>query len=149
VATMPWLELEDQFLLDGEDYCVTAVLIGRADRLSFQRVTAEPALGGEPCGLLQLEDGMLEARELSPEELDTDSALVGDRLFALRWEGEVRIERAALEARTTFRRGRCRWFEADDGSVAVLIDERHDRNALLGVPLAPGRIDLSFTEGLR
>ena len=149
MATMPWLELEDQFLLDGEDYCVTALLIGRADRLSFQRVSAEPALGGEPCELLQLEDGMLEARELSPEELDADSALVGDRRFALRWEGEVRIERAALEARTTFWRGRCRWFEAEDGSVAALIDERHDRNALLGVPLAPGRIDLSFTEGLR
>jgi len=149
VAPMPWLEPGDRFVLDGDDCRVVAVLIGRTDRLTFQRVTAEPELGGEDRALLQLEDAVLQAREVAPAELEGESALIGDRRFALRWEGEVRTERAALEARTSFRRGRCRWFEAEDGSVAGLIDERHDRDALLGVPLAPGRIDLSFTEGLR
>jgi len=149
VAPLLWLEPGDQFLLDGEDHRVAAVLIGRADRLTFQRVVARPALGGAEVTLLQLQDGMLTAERLAPEELAGESATLGERVFALRWEGEVRIERAAPDARTTFRRGRCRWFEAEDGSIAVLIDERRDRDAMLGLPLAPGRIDLSFTEGLR
>ncbi|MGD9495976.1 MAG: hypothetical protein AB7Y46_06680 [Armatimonadota bacterium] len=145
----PWLELDDQLLLDGEDCRVTARLVGRADRLTFQRLTVRPQLGGEAQTLLQLEDAVLQAQAIAPEELAGETALLEGRVFALRWEGDVRIERGAVDARTTFWRGRCRWFEAADGSVAVLIDERHDRDALLGVPMAPGRIDLSFTEGLR
>jgi len=146
---MPRLQLGDQFLFDGEDHRVVAVTIGRADRLSFRRVVAEPTLGGGEVTLLQLADAILEAQPVAPEELADESATLGERVFALRWEGDVRIERAALDTRIGFGRGRCRWFEAADGAVAVLIDERHDRDALLGVPLAPGRIDLSFTEGLR
>ena len=149
MSLMPWLELEDQLLLDGEDFRVIASLQGRTDRLTFQCLLAEPLLGGEGRRLLQLEDALMEAVPIPPERLNEETTRLDERTFTLRWDDELRIERAAVGSRTRFGRGRCRWFEADDGSVAVLIEDRDGREALVGVPLARGRYDLSYTEGLR
>jgi len=145
----PWLQPGDQLVIDGADFGVAAVLLGRADRLTFQRVTATPQLGGEQWLLLQLEDGLLEVHELAPEALEGEAVEFDGRTFALRWDSEVRTERMAEGKAVKFGRGRCAWYVADDGAVALLLVERHDRDALVGAPLAPSRIDLRFTEGLR
>lgn len=146
---MPWLELEDRFLLDGDDFRVITSLMGRTDRLTFQLLLVEPLLGGKGRRLLQLEEGLMEATPISADYLKGEKVRIGDRNFVLDWDDELRIERAAVGSRTRFGRGRCRWFEADDGSVAVLIEDRDGYEALVGVPLARGRYNLSYTEGLR
>jgi len=145
----PWLLPGDQLVIDGADFRVAAVMLGRADRLTFQRVTATPQLGGEQRILLQLEDGLLEARELAPETLSGEDAQLDGHTFALHWDSTVRTERMAEGKSVTFGRGQCAWYVADDGSVALRLVERHDSEALVGAPLAPARIDLRFTEGLR
>ena len=69
MAGHPWLKPGDQILLDGADFRVVEVLVGRADRLSFRCLTTAPQLGGEQRLLLQREDALLEARPLDPEKL--------------------------------------------------------------------------------
>ena len=149
MADQSWLEVEDQFVLDGADYRVAGRLLARADRATFQCLTVIPQLGGEPRMLLQLEEGVLEAREIEPEALAGPRVELDGRTFALRWDSEVRTERKAAGGPTRFGRGRCAWYAAEDGSVAVLVVERYDRDACVGAPLAPSRIDLRFTQGLR
>jgi len=149
MSDQPWLQPGDQLVLDGSDFRVVDVLLGRTERLTFQRVTATPQLGGQQRMLLQLEDGLLEAHTLAPETLSGEHVKIDDRPFVLRWDSEVRTERKAAERAVKFGRGRCAWYVADDGSVAVLVVERHDRDAFVGAPIAPSRIDLRFTEGLR
>lgn len=149
MGDQPWLEVDDQLLLDGADYRVVAALLGRTDRITFQRLTLVPQLGGEQRMLLQLEDRLLEARELQPEALSGEQVEIEGRHFSLRWDSEVRTERTAAGAAVKFGRGRCAWYVADDDSVAVLIVERYDRDAFAGVPLLPSRVDLRFTEALR
>ncbi len=149
MAAQSWLQLGDQLVIDDADFRVVELLLGRTDRLTFQRVTATPQLGGEQRMLLQLEDGLLEARELAPEALAGEKVKLDDRAFALRWDSEVRTERMAEGKSVKFGRGQCAWYVADDGSVALLVVERHDRDACVGSPLAPSRIDLRFTQSLR
>jgi hypothetical protein len=124
VTDIVWLKIGDEIVLDGADHRVVEVLVCRADRESFQRVTVTPLLSGE-----RIE--------------------IGGRSFTLRWEGQARIERHAEGSAVSFGRGRCAWYVADDGAVATLIVQRYEQHAVLGVPLTPARIDLRFTEGLR
>ncbi len=149
MPAMLWLELDDQFLLDGEDYRVIALLIGRTDRLSFRLLTVEPMLGGDPRELLQLDDAMLEAEAIPADALGEDVGYLGGRLLRTKWSDEVGTERAARDGRRRFGRGECSWYTDDDGAVAVLIEEPDSRHAVLGAPLAPSRINLSYTVGLR
>jgi hypothetical protein len=53
---MAGLRLGDRLILDGADHVVTAVVIGRVDRLNFRQVTMRPELGGDEVRLLQVED---------------------------------------------------------------------------------------------
>jgi hypothetical protein len=149
VADQTWLQLDDQLLLDDTDYRVVAVLVGRTDRLTFRRLSLLSQLRGEPRTLLQLEGALMEAEDLPPEALAGERVELQGRTFRLRWDSEVRTERTAADASANFGRGRCAWYAADDGSVAVLLVERYDRDAFMGAPIAPSRIDLRFTEGLR
>ncbi len=144
-----WLEPDDELLLDGADYRVVERLLGRTDRVTFQRLTLRRQLGGEERALLQSADVIQEARPLPPELLDGREVEVGGRLFHLRWESTVRTERVTTGSTAKFGRGRCAWYTAEDGATAVLIVERYERTAILGVPLEPDRIDMRFTEGLR
>ena len=149
MADAPWLQPGDQILIDGADFRVVELLVARTDRMTFQCAIAAPQLGGEQRTLLQLEGGLLEAHPLDPEMLSGEQVKLEDRSFALRWDSEVRTERMAEGKSVKFGRGQCAWYVADDGSVALLVVERHDRDACVGSPLAPSRIDLRFTEGLR
>ena len=149
MAGHPWLKPGDQILLDGADFRVVEVLVGRADRLSFRCLTTAPQLGGEQRLLLQLEDALLEARPLDPEKLVGERVELDGNAFELRWDSELLTERSSQEKPARFGRGRCAWYTADDGSVALLIVERYDRDAFLAVPLAAARVDLRFTGGLR
>lgn len=144
-----WLKIGDEIVLDGADHRVVEVLVCRADRESFQRVTVTPQLGGEARMLLQREGPMLEATALDPAVLSGERIEIGGRSFTLRWEGQARIERHAEGSAVSFGRGRCAWYVADDGAVATLIVQRYEQYSVLGVPLTPARIDLRFTEGLR
>jgi hypothetical protein len=144
-----WLEPDDELLLDGADYRVVGRLMGRTDRLSFQRLTVRRELGNDERALLQSASVIQEAQPLPPELLDGREVKVGGRLFHLRWEGTVRTERATIGSTAKFGRGRCAWYAAEDGATAVLIVERYERQAILGVPLDPDRIDMRFTEALR
>jgi hypothetical protein len=149
VADQPWLQLDDELLLDDTDYRVMAVLVGRTERMGFQRLTLAPQLGGDERTLLQLEDAFMEAAPLDPEVLAGEQLQLGGDVYQLRWDGEVQTERATLGGSPKFGRGRCAWYASEDGAVAVLIVERYERVALTGQPLEPSRIDLRFTVGLR
>jgi len=149
VADQPWLQTDDQLLLDDTDYRVVAVLSGHADRMAFQRLSLVGQLRGEQRSLLQTKDAIMEARAIEPEALSGERVELDGKAFSLRWDSDVRTERAAIDASTDFGRGRCAWYEADDGTVAVLIVERYEKNALMGEPLDASRIDLRFTVGLR
>jgi hypothetical protein len=149
VTDQPWLQPDDELLLDGVDYRVRSVLVVRADRTTFQHLTAAPQLGGERRILVQLEHDLLEATGLDPELLAGERVTVDGREFALRWDSDVRIERREVGAPPQFGRGRCAWYAAEDDAVAVLIVERYDRAAFIAEPLAPSRVDLLFTVGLR
>ena len=150
MSDRPWLETDDELLLDGVDYRVAGRLMGRTDRLAFQWLTLQPQLGGEQRELLQTDDAMMEAEALSPDLLDGRKVEINTRCFLLRWEGAVRTERSLPGAQPRFGSGRCAWYETEeDGAVAILIVDRHERSAILGVPMAPARIDLRFTKGLR
>ena len=144
-----WLQPDDELLLDDTDYRVMSALVGRTDRLTFQRLSLVSQLGGEGRMLLQTEDAIMEAERLDPEALAGDQVELQGNIFRLRWDSDVRTTRTAPGASARFGRGRCAWYAAEDGSVAVLIVERYDREAFTGTPLAPSRIDLRFTEGLR
>ncbi len=145
----PSLGLGDQLLLDGDDYQVVELLVGRTGRVTFRLATVRPSLGGPPRLLLQLDDEVLEAHSLPPDALAGESVELEGRTLRRRWEDRLRIERGAWQGRTRFGRGRCAWYTADDGSVAVVVEERDERDAVVGAPLAPSRIDLRFTQGLR
>ncbi|GEM_PF-6333441 len=149
MAGQPWLKVGDQILLDGGDFRVVELLVGRADRLSFRRITASPQLGGEQRMLLQLEEALLEARPLDPGKLAGERVELDAKAFELRWDSELLTERSAQDKPVKFGRGRCAWYEADDGAVALLVVERYDRDAFVAVPLAASRVDLRFTGGLR
>ncbi len=149
MADQPWLQLDDQLLLDDVDYRVVAALAGRTDRLAFQLLTLVGQLRGERRLLLQTEDAFLRARTIEPAALSGEQAQLDGRTLALRWDSDVRTERTDADASTQFGRGRCAWYEADEGAVAVLIVERDERVAFAGEPLEPSRIDLRFTRSLR
>ncbi|MFO8079242.1 MAG: hypothetical protein R6V07_02945 [Armatimonadota bacterium] len=149
MARQPWLQLDDELLLDDVDYRVVATLAGYTDRPRFQCVTLVGELRGERRMLLQTEDEIMDAREIGPEVLSGEEIERGERAFRLRWDSDVRTERAAPDASPKFGRGRCAWYAADDGAVAVLIVERYERVAIEGEPLSGSRIDLRFTVGLR
>jgi hypothetical protein len=149
VADQTWLELEDELLLDDVDYRVARVLLARTDRLTFQRLTVVPQLGGERRVLLQTEDAVMHAHEIDPQALSGEEVALQQRAFKLRWDGAVRTERSAAGSGAKFGAGRCAWYAAEDGAVAVLIVERYERDAFIGEPLDPSRIDLRFTPGLR
>jgi hypothetical protein len=149
VARQPWLQLDDELLVDDVDYRVVTTLIGHTDRLRFQRVTLVGELRGERRMLLQTEDEIMHADHLEPEALSGEVVKVEGSTFRLRWDSDLRTERMARGSSTKFGRGRCAWYAAEDGAVAVLIVERYERNALVGTPLGRSRIDLRFTEGLR
>lgn len=149
MAKQPWLQLDDELLLDGVDYRVIAVLEGQTDRVSFQVLTLAPQLGGERRPLMQLENEMREARELRPEVLSGEEVELEGRTFHLRWDSDLRTERSVAGKPPQFGRGRCAWYESDDGAVAVLVVERYERDAFMGTQMASSRVDLRFTEGLR
>ena len=149
MAREPWLQLDDELLLDGMDYRVMAALAGQTDRVSFQVLTLVPQLGGEQRLLMQLEDELREARALHPEVLVGERVAHEGHSFNLRWDSDLRTERSVPGKSTQFGRGRCAWYEADDGTVAVLIVERYDRNAFISAPMETSRVDLRFTVGLR
>lgn len=149
MADQLWLKVDDELLLDDVDYRVVETLAGRTDRLSFQRVSIVSQLRGEERLLLQTEDEIMNASDLAPEVLSGESVELAGRAFVLRWDSEVRTERARLGGSPKFGRGRCAWYAAEDGAVAVLIVERYERVAVVAEPLAPSRIDLRFTLGLR
>lgn len=149
MTSAPWLALGDQFLLDGEDWRVRAVTVVRADRMSFRVVQAEPVLGGEGRWLLQTEEAIYEVAPIRPDDLGDRVGYLDSHMVRLSWRGEVATERAREGGRRRFSRGKCAWYTDNDGTVAVRITERGADEAVMGVPLAPGRIDLSFTEGLR
>jgi hypothetical protein len=149
VAQQPWLQLDDELLVDGVDYRVVGVLGGQADRVSFQLLTLTPELGGERRLAMQAEGELREARELQPELLAGEEVEADGRSLHLRWDSDLRTERSVPDKSTQFGRGRCAWYEADDGTVAVLIVERYDRVAFMAAPTDPSRVDLRFTVGLR
>ncbi|MFW6156869.1 MAG: hypothetical protein ACOC7J_06095 [Armatimonadota bacterium] len=149
MARQPWLQLDDELLLDDVDYRVVATLVAHTDRLRFQRVALVGELRGERRMVLQTEDEIMEAREIAAEALSGEKVELRERAFRLRWDSDVRTERAAPDASPKFGRGRCAWYVADDGAVAVLIVERYERVAIEGEPLEGARIDLRFTVGLR
>lgn len=145
----PWLALGDQFLFDGADWRVTAVTVARADRLSFRLLGIEPALGGEARMLLQTEDALYEVAPVRAADLGEQVGYLNGTMVRLRWRGDCATERASAGGRRRFGRGTCAWYADDSGHVAVRLTERDADEAVMGAPLAPGRIDLSFTEGLR
>jgi len=134
-----WLQLGDRLIIDGADCTATEVLVGRTDRLTFQKVAVRPELGGEGYSLLQVEDEGL--YELSP----TDPGGLDDSGLSLSWDATVRTERASAGGRRKYGRGEVRWYDAEDGRVALCVDTLDDDYAVLGVPLEPARVDLSFT----
>jgi len=146
---VPWLALGDQFLLDGVDWHVSAVTVARADRMSFRVLGVEPALGGGALLLLQTEDALYEVAPIRGNDLGEEVGYVDSRMVRLSWRGEVATERVSDGGRRRFGRGQCAWYTDENGTVAVRITERDADEAVMGAPLAPGRIDLSFTEGLR
>ena len=87
-----WLQLGDRLIIDGADCTVTEVVVGRTDRLTFQKVAARPELGGEGHSLLQVEDEGL--YELSP----TDSAGLADAGLSLSWDATVPVIEGLAEA---------------------------------------------------
>ena len=149
MTEQPWLQTDDELLLDRIDYRVEAALVGRTDRLTFQRLTVTPQLGGEPHTLVQLEDGLLEARQVDPELLTGERVELGGREFALRWDSDLRTERREIGGSPAFGQGRCAWYAAEGGAVAALIAERYERTAFAAEPIAAARVDLRFTVGLR
>ena len=149
MSAQPWLEPGDELLLDGVDYRVVKRFVVRADRSTFQHLTLQPQLGGEGRELLQLREAVMEAQAISPDLLDGRKVQIDQKLFDLKWEGTARTERNAPGAKPKFANGRCAWYEAPDKAVAVLIVDRYESSAIMGEPLASGRIDLRFTEGLR
>ncbi len=149
MTEQPWLQPDDELLLDGTDYRVTDALVGRADRLTFQRLTVAPQLGGPEMMLVQNEEGLMEARALEPELLAGGQVAIEGRDFELRWDSELRTERRSIDSSPKFGQGRCAWYTAGDGATAVLIVERYERTAFAAEPLAPSRVDLRFTVGLR
>jgi hypothetical protein len=143
---MAGLRLGDRLILDGADHVVTAVVIGRVDRLNFRQVTMRPELGGDEVRLLQVEDlGFFEVEATDPAALDGEAVEVAGLSLERRWRAEVRTESAATGARTRFGRGRCAWYEGDGGAVAVRVTGHDEDYALLGRPLEPTRIDLRYT----
>jgi len=145
VSAQPWLEPGDRFLLDERDHIVVEALIVRANRGSLRVLTTAPELGGERRMLLQTEDDLLEAAPVDAEAFDETEGALDGRSFTLQWQDDARIERAAVDARTRFGRGECRWYAAEDDAVAVVIEDRQQREAVVGEPLAAARIDLRFT----
>lgn len=145
----PWLAVGDQFLLDGADWRVTAATIARADRMNFRLLQIEPALGGEERRLLQTEDAIYEVAPMRADDLGAQGSYLEGRAVHLSRRGDVATERASAGGRRRFSRGRYAWYADESGAVAVRITERDTDEAVIGAPLAPGRIDLSFTEGLR
>lgn len=145
----PWLAVGDQFLLDGADWRVTAATIARADRMNFRLLQVEPALGGEERRLLQTEDAIYEVAPMRADDLGEQVGHLEGRRARLSWRGDVATERASAGGRRRFGRGRCAWYADESGAVAVRLTERDTDEAVIGAPLVPGRIDLSFTEGLR
>lgn len=145
----PWLALGDQFLLDGADWRVTAATVARADRMTFRLLAIEPALGGEGRTLLQTEDAFYEVGPIRADDLGEQVGYLNGTMVRLSWRGDVATERASAGGRRRFGRGECAWYTDADGTVAVRLTERDADDAVMGAPLAPGRIDLSFTEGLR
>ncbi len=144
-----WLEPGDELLLDGVDYRVIERLMARTPRLSVQRLSLRPQLGGEDRALLQFEETLMEAEALPPDLLEGEQVQFGERTFHLRWEDQAHVERDRYGAAAKFGRGRFRWYTATDVAVAALISNADMQSAILGTPLASGRIDLRFTEGLR
>jgi len=140
-----WLEPGDRLIFAGADHDVSRLVIGRADRLNFQRVTIRPSLGGEPHDLLQVEGRLLAADPLKPEDLQGEEVTIGERDLSLRWEGEVRTEVSEPQGEHRFGLGRCAYYEGDDGCVAVRVEEGDEGYAILGTPLDPARLDLRFT----
>ncbi|MFP4250976.1 MAG: hypothetical protein ACLFU7_15045, partial [Armatimonadota bacterium] len=63
MARQPWLQLDDELLLDDVDYRVVATLVAHTNRLRFQRVALVGELRGERRMVLQTEDEIMEARE--------------------------------------------------------------------------------------
>jgi len=143
---MAGLKPGDRLIFDGADHVVTAVVIGRADRLNFRQVTMRPELGGDEVRLLQVEDlGFFEVEATNAAALDGEAVEVAAISFERRWQAEVRTESAATGGRARFSRGRCAWYKSDGGAVAVRVMGHNEDYALLGRPLEPTRIDLRYT----
>lgn len=149
MSARPWLELGDELLIDGVDFRVIARLLVRSDRMRLQHLALQPQLGGENRNLLQLEETIMEAHPVEPELLEGPEAQVSGETFKLGWEAAARTERSTLGTTPKFGNGRCAWYHAEDGAVALLVVERYESSAIVGRPLAAARIDLRFTEGLR
>ncbi|MGC9316918.1 MAG: hypothetical protein ACP5KN_02635 [Armatimonadota bacterium] len=143
-----WLELGDQFILDDADWEVVEVLTVRGVRHSLRLARVQPVLGGQPRLLLQTEDALFEAAPAPRENFDETVAHLDARSYRRQWSGEANIERARANANRRFGRGTCIWYAAEDGSVALVIDDT-DQQAVVGTPLAPARLDLSFTDPSR
>ncbi|MEA3400019.1 MAG: hypothetical protein U9R79_02125 [Armatimonadota bacterium] len=148
MAPRRWLELGDQFLLDDADWEVVEVLAVRGVRRSLRLARVQPVLGGQPRLLLQTEDALFEAEPASPEDFGESVAHLEAGSYRRQWSDEANIERARGDTGRRFTRGTCTWYAAEDGSVALVIDDT-DEQAVVGAPLAPARIDLSFTDSRR
>lgn len=143
---MAGLKPGDRLIFDGADHVVTAVVIGRADRLNFRQVTMRPELGGDEVRLLQVEDlGFFEVESADADALDGEVVEVAGVSFERRWRAEMRTESAAAGGRTRFGRGGCAWYEGDGAAVAVRVTGYDEDYALLGRPLEPTRVDLRYT----
>ncbi len=145
MGSAPWLEVGDQFILDDADYVVSQVIIGRTDRLTFQLVDVRPSLGGESQRLLQVERRFFAVEQVPLEGLRGEEVAIGEHTLHLRWEADVRTEVTDAEREHQFGLGRCAYYESDDASVALRVEEAHDAYAVVGMPLDASRIDLRFT----
>jgi len=149
MSAMPWLQPGDQLILDGADYTVSEIVIGRTDRLSFQLVEVRPSLGGESRRLLQLERRAFAVEPAGLDEMRGEEVSLAGRTLRRRWEDQVRTEVADAQGYRRFGLGRCAYYEGDDDSVGLRIEEGDQAYALVGTLLDGSRLDLRFTESAR